>query len=322
MVTMGRKQTLGETTMRAVTIITQTRVREGCAETFAKFVATVNDVVSAQPGFIEQSVLPPSSPGQVDWVVLQRFMSDKAATAWLHSERRHALLAEMQSLLSGHDDVHLVRDSAAGALPSPHSAVISTRVKPGRELEYRSWERRIAASLAGFPGFQGYRFEPPIPDVQDKYVAILRFASEATLQDCMRSSELKRLLADAEGLTERVSARIVSSGFSQWFPTDVQRAPIWKGNMLVLVMLYPTVFLFNLFVGQPLLSHVLHLPFWLLLFCANFTGVWILTVIVPRLSERFSWWLKPALPDWRVDLGGACLIIFLYFVLFGIFSRL
>lgn len=308
--------------MNAVTIITQARVREGKAEAFVKLQAALHDAVAAQPGFIEQSVLPPSPPAQLDWVLLQRFTSGGEATAWLHSEIRNALLAEIQPLLCGPDDVHLVRDSTAGALPAPVSAIISTLVKPGCEPDYRAWERRVAAVQARFPGFQGYRFEPPLPGVQDHYVAILRFESEAALQGWMRSAELKRLLADSEGLTEQVEARMVRSGFSQWFPPAAQRAPIWKGNMLVLLLLYPLVFLFQLWVGRPLLSHVLNLPFWFSLFCANATGVWILSYTVPRLSERFGWWLNPAPHRRRIDAGGAGLIIVLYLILFGIFSHL
>ena len=85
-------------------------------------------------------------------------------------------------MLVGRDDVHIVRDDEGGRKPAPVSAVISTRVKPGKEAEYRAWERKIAAAQSKAPGLQGYRFEPPVPGVQEDYVAILRFDSEANLQ--------------------------------------------------------------------------------------------------------------------------------------------
>src|SRR5689334_13484740 len=56
----------------AVTIVTQTRVCEDGTDAFAKFQATISAAVAEQPGFIEQSVLPPDPPTQVDWVILQR----------------------------------------------------------------------------------------------------------------------------------------------------------------------------------------------------------------------------------------------------------
>ena len=67
-------------------------------------------------------------------------------------------------------------------MPAPVSAVISTRIKPGQEDAYREWGRTIAAAQAKSPGFQGYRFEPPVPGVQDDWLTILRFDSEANLQ--------------------------------------------------------------------------------------------------------------------------------------------
>ncbi len=306
----------------AVTIVTQTRVKEGGTDAFARFQATISAAVSGQPGFIEQSVLPPNPPTQVDWVILQRFTGRDEAIAWLRSDQRRALLAEVQPVLSGLDDVHLVQDAATGALPSPVSAVISTRVKPGREAEYRAWEQRIAAAQARFPGFQGYRFEPPIPGVQDNYVAILRFESEGTLDAWMNSPERHRLLVEADGLTEQVDARIVRSGFSQWFPADAQKAPAWKMNMLVLLLLYPVVFLFGLAVGTPLLARALGLPFWLALFLGNVVSVWILSYTVPLLSRQFTWWLNPGPgPRGRTSVAGAGLIGLFYILLMAIFSQ-
>jgi uncharacterized protein len=308
----------------AVTIVTQTRVREDGTDAFALFQAAISTAVAEQPGFIEQSVLPPNPPTQIDWVILQRFVGHEQAIAWLRSERRHALLAEVQPVLSGLDDVHLVRDAATGALPSPVSAVITTRVKAGHEVEYRAWEQRIAAAQAHYPGFQGYRFEPPLPGVQENYVAILRFESEATLRAWMESPERRRLLEQAEELTDSVNTRFVRTGFSQWFPSEVRtQAPAWKMNMIVLLLLYPVVFLFGLSIQTPLLIGTLNLPFWLALFIGNIVSVTLLNYLVPWTSRGFSWWLDARL-DRRVsvDLGGVLLMCVLYGALLLLFSRI
>lgn len=305
----------------AVTIVTQTRVRDGGTDAFAKFQATISAAVAEQPGFIEQSVLPPDPPTQVDWVILQRFLTSDDAIAWLRSERRRALLAEIQPVLAGLDDVHLVRDVATGALPSPVAAVITTRVRSGREEEYRAWEQRIAAAQARYPGFQGYRFEPPIPGVQENYVAVLRFESEETLQGWMDSPERHRLLEQAKALTDHVHARIVRSGFSQWFPDTPTQAPAWKMNMLVLLLLYPVVFLFGLWVQTPVLMRGMGLPFWLALFIGNVASVLILNYLVPWASTGFRWWLSPAPSrSRRNDWVGAGLIVGFYFVFLLVFS--
>ena len=120
-------------------------------------------------------------------------------------------------MLIGRDDVHIVRDDQGGIKPAPVSAVISTRVQPGKELEYRAWERKIAAAQSKAPGLQGYRFEPPVPGVQEDFVAILRFDSEANLQAWLDSPERKKLVEEAAPLTEEFHTRMARTGFEQWF---------------------------------------------------------------------------------------------------------
>ncbi|MGH7211240.1 MAG: hypothetical protein ACREF1_07240, partial [Acetobacteraceae bacterium] len=81
--------------------MTQTRVREGMAEEFARWQSTISAAAAEFPGFIEQSVLPPNPPAQADWVILQRFAGADSASAWLRSDRRMRLLDEAQPMLVG-----------------------------------------------------------------------------------------------------------------------------------------------------------------------------------------------------------------------------
>jgi antibiotic biosynthesis monooxygenase (ABM) superfamily enzyme len=192
----------------AVTLVTQTRVREGMAEEFGRWQSEISGAAAEFPGFITQSVLPPNPPLQVDWVIQQRFANVDAASVWLRSERRTRLLHDGQPMLAGQDDVHLVRDSTGGVRPAPVSAVISSRVRPGQEAAFRAWEQRIATAQAQSPGFQGYRFEPPIPGVQDDWLAILRFDTESNLQTWLDSPERKKLLEEAGSRCRRPGSRI------------------------------------------------------------------------------------------------------------------
>ncbi len=165
---------MNEALSGSVTIVTQTRVLAGYEDAFAVWQEATKGMVARFPGFIEQSLTPPTPPTQVDWVILQRFTSTEAAVGWLNSKERIERIAGVQHMLAGRDDVHLVNDGAAGVLPSPISAVISTRLKPGQERTYRTWEQRMAAVQSRAPGFQGYRFEAPIPGVQEDWLSILR----------------------------------------------------------------------------------------------------------------------------------------------------
>jgi len=128
----------------AVTIVTQTRVRPESADAFARWQEETSAVVARSPGFIKQTVLPPSPPAQVDWVILQRFVNRAAAMAWLNSEQRLKRVEGISAMLVGLDDINIVHDGATGVVPSPVSAVISTRVKSGQKIAYRAWEQWIA----------------------------------------------------------------------------------------------------------------------------------------------------------------------------------
>ena len=298
---------------KAVTIVTQTRIQSGKDAAFAEWQQRMSAAVAAQAGFVKETVIPPTPPSQIDWVILQRFASRGAAVTWLRSSERQRLVAEAQAILIGPDDVHLVTDSGAGALPAPVSAVISTRIKPGQEDAYLEWGRRIAEAQAKSPGFQGYRREPPVPGVQDDWLTILRFDSETNLQTWLDLPERKKLLDELEAFTEECHTRIVRTGFDQWFEVPgAAPPPWWKQNMVVLLVLYPLVFLLNEWLQKPILVGIFGLPYWAFLFVNNAVSVVLLSLILPWVSRRLGWWLSPADHDGKGDLAGALLVAAFY----------
>ncbi len=299
-----------------VTIVTQTRVRAAREDEFAKWQQQIGAAASAFPGFIEQTLMPPNPPAQIDWVILQRFASVEAATSWLKSQERRSLIAQAQPMLVGQVDINIMKDDAAGVLPSPVSAVIATRLKPGAEAAYRAWEQKIAAAQSAAKGFQGYRFEPPIPGVQDNWLAIVRFDSEANLQAWMNSPTRLALVKEAEAFTEEFHARIVRTGFDQWFRVadGAPKPAAWKMNMLVLMNLYPVVFVFGALVGTPFLTDK-GVPFWLALFIGNIVSVTLLNWLVPWSSSYLGWWLAPRGPSIaRINLIGVGIVVAIYAV--------
>ena len=118
---------------------------------------------------------------------------------------------------------------------------------------------------------------------------------------------------------------MVRTGFEQWFPVAGRTAapPGWKQNMIVLLLLYPVVFLFGLWVQTPLLMGRVGLPFWLALFIGNVISVVLLNWLVPWTSRGFGWWLAPPRdPGGRISIAGGLLIIALYAASLFIFSKL
>ena len=220
-----------------VTLVTHTGVVPGSADKFVRWQQQVNDIIATFPGYLDHTVIQPSPPMQTDWVIIQRFQSVEAARNWLQSEQRQHLLDALQPFLGSQSDVHLfTQDTPTSA--SAVSAVISTRVKPGQQEVFLRWYRRISAIQARFEGFQGYKFEPPIPGVQDDWVTVLRFDSDMHLEAWLNSEEWKQILQESEAFSLNMHLQKVHVGFESWlrFTGDqpMNAPPTWKVNILVL----------------------------------------------------------------------------------------
>jgi antibiotic biosynthesis monooxygenase (ABM) superfamily enzyme len=307
-----------------VTVVTQTRVLPEREEDFRVLQQRINDTVAAFPGLIDHQVIPPSPPTQLDWVILQKFATAADAKKWLKSPQRLRLVEAAQPMLVGNDDINVV-ESDSGASPQQQvSAVITETIKPGQEEAFRAWNQRIMAAEAQYPGFAGHKLNPPVPGVQDDWVTVLTFDSEANLDAWLNSPERLSLLQQSSPVAGEFRTRKVRSGFEQWFPVPggAPLPPVWKQNMLTLLALYPVVFLFGYFVGTPILQRQLGIPFFLALFLSNAASVLILTVLVPWISGRFSWWLHPSGAETpRRNAIGVIAIVVVYALFLVVFSR-
>jgi antibiotic biosynthesis monooxygenase (ABM) superfamily enzyme len=309
-----------------VTVVTQTRVAAGHDAEFSRWQEEVNGVLAGIPGYLDHSVIPPNPPAQVDWVIVQRFKSAEAARGWLQSEQRLRLLEKIQPLLIGQDDVHLFEDDSDHKVAAPVTTIISHRVLPGKEAAFVEWQRRIAAVEATFEGFSGYRFEPPVPGVQDDWVTMLRFDSDAHLDAWLNSEQRQQLLKETPDFSPEFHVRKVKTGFDSWFTAGTRPGAeppaAWKQNMVVLLVLYPTVFLFGFFVGTPFLMNR-GVPFWLTLFLSNAASTILLGYwFTPQVSRALMWWLSPTRtsPPWT-NWAGAGLVALLYGLCLLVFSQ-
>jgi antibiotic biosynthesis monooxygenase (ABM) superfamily enzyme len=304
-------------------IVIQTCIQADQDAAFAQWQREMGLALAKTQGFVSVTTTPPQPPNRVDWVTVQRFWSVAAATDWLNSDARLALMTGILDNLIDRYDLQLITDIPAGALPAPASMVISTRVKAGQEAAYRAWEHEIARVHLHSPGFKGYRFEPPLPGVQDHWLATIRFDSTDNLDLWMHAPERQRLLAVAAAFTDRIDTLVVRSGFDQWFPTERRgqsARPIWKQNMITLLMLFPIVFIFGLLVPTPFLMKDLGMTGPLAQFSGNLVAVICLNRVVPWISRRFGWWLQPHVRSIRTDALGAIALVGLYVALVVGFS--
>lgn len=195
------------------------------------------------------------------------------------------------------------------------SAVITFAVPPGQEHSFRAWQRRTQEVEARFKGFLRHKVEPPIAGLRDDWMVILTFDSDANLSSWLESSERQALLRDGERFNAGLNVKRVSYGFNFWLPEDSAAQPtksfVLKSNLLVLLVLYPIVYLWGTFVSQPFIdAH--GVPFWLSLFIGNLVSTQLLGWwVVPATFKAFDWWLASK-TTWQRQFGGYALVTVLY----------
>ena len=294
-------------------VVTQVDVRASQRDVFEEWLRRYNGQVQIVEGHIDYDLTRPTPGFDEDWVLVHRFVDRASASSWVGSEAHRQLLSEVESLATGEVDVHLYTSDPRrrGVV----SALFTTRVDPGREDEFLDWSTRVAAAQAAFEGFISYQVEPPIPDVQDDWIAILSYDTDAHMRAWLSSRERAELLADGASFDERARVHIVRNELDAWFNTggEGSSAPAWKRNMLVLLVLYPMVFLTAVLVQDPLLVGN-GVPFWLALFLANIASVAALGwVLVPAADRVFGWWLYPSGRSRRVTTAmGVIAVVALY----------
>ena len=213
-------------------------------------------------------------------------------------------------------DVHLF--TSAEGRQGKVSALFTTQVDEGREDEFLEWSTRMAVAQASFAGFAGYQVERPIEGVQPDWIAILSYDSDEHMRAWLASPQRAALLAEGASFAPRARVRIVRGGLDAWFNApggEQEAAPVWKRNMLVLLVLYPTVFLTAVFIQEPLLT-ANGLPPWLALFVANIISVAALGwLLVPAADRLFGWWLYPTRLGRRTaTVVGVSVVVALYAV--------
>ncbi len=297
-----------------VALIIQRRIAEHGYARYSHWLGKVAARLAGAPGFTGQEVIPPTPPVQVDWVAVQRFSNSADARRWLQSSDFAALTDEVRDLFVGQEDVHLLPDAGQrkGAVAS---AIVSFQVPPELEAEFLAWQREIQGIEAEFPGFLRHRVERPIPGVHDEWIIILSFDNDEAMTAWLESPQRRKQLEKGARFNAALNLRRASYGFDFWFSGEGGERPRWvstlKNNLIVLLVLYPVVYLWGFFVSGPLLLDN-GVPFWLALFIGNAVSTQLLGWwAVPAAFRRLGWWLAPK-PGWTRDLLGYGLLIALY----------
>lgn len=297
-----------------VAVVIQCRIADDGFAAFVRWSGRVGERLRTWPGFLGQEMLPPQPPATLDWVTILRFAGVATARAWLQSDERRQLLDDIRHHFSEPEGIHILPDSGARQ-ENAVSAVISFRVPAGLEDDFLSWQARMQTAEAAFKGFLRHKIERPIAGLHDDWIIVLSFDNDANLSAWLNAPERDALLREGERFNAALSVRRASYGFNFWFPAGATPQPsssfILKSNLLVLLVLYPIVYLWGYFISAPLID-ARGVPFWLSLFIGNLVSTQLLGWwVVPAAFKAFDWWLAPRASATR-QIAGYVLVAALY----------
>jgi antibiotic biosynthesis monooxygenase (ABM) superfamily enzyme len=276
---------------------------------YAQWQERVAAALAGWPGFIDRMVTAPPD-AHADWLVVDRFRNAQAARSWFDSSARSELCAEHPASPAADEDVQLIseqeRKPADGA-----TVIASSTVPQGDEAAFIEWQSRISQAESLFRGFRAHQLQPPVPRIQPKWVIMLTFDTDAHLSQWIDSPQRAKLLEEGSRFNLDLKLKRASFGFDFWSAAKDPEIPVFKNNLLVLLVLYPIVFLWGYFVSEPLIdAH--GVPFWLSLFVGNLVSTQLLGwFVVPWIFRRFQWWLNPK-PGWKIQVLGLVVLAVLY----------
>lgn len=302
---------LAEVSTGPVALVIQTRIAHEGTGAYVAWQSRVGELLQTRPGFLGQVVMAPSLPEQPDWIVIQRFGRLEDARSWMQSDELHAMIAEVSGHFLSRDEIFLRSDGRRE--DQPVSAVISCDVAPESIDDFIQWEDKVFHAEVKAPGFVGHQLSRPIPGIQENFVIVVTFDSEHNLDRWLSSPARQALIDEGGRYVQNVRVRKTNHGFAFW-ARDSEAAPsspVWilKSNLIVLLVLYPTVYLWGYLVGQPLMD-AKGAPPWLSLFVGNLASTQLLGwFLVPWALKAFGPWLEQKRSVATEILGWAMLLL-------------
>ena len=175
------------------------------------------------------------------------------------------------------------------------AAVITHRVRPGREAGYEEWLQGIAADAGTFNGYLGAHILRPELGISSDHVIVVQFETSRQLDAWMQSEIRRGWIERVQPLIREPESIRLLTGLEPWFqlPGQSRQAPPKRYKQALLV--WVGVAGLSLLVG-PLVAIVLQgWPQALRVLINTGITVALLTYgVMPFLTRRFKGWLFKA----------------------------
>ncbi|EMY71639.1 hypothetical protein LEP1GSC199_0560 [Leptospira vanthielii serovar Holland str. Waz Holland = ATCC 700522] len=175
------------------------------------------------------------------------------------------------------------------------TVIISHRVLKGEESKYEDWMNQISSLCKAAIGHLDWQVIKPIANLTSTYTFIIRFNSEANLNNWMNSLERNRLIQEISNSLESGDQYATRNGLDFLFSFENQlvRPPLrWKQFLVTWSAIFPLVNLVPIIV-LPILRYFT--PHENRIFDSFFISASIVFlmvyVIMPKYTSWIKWWL-------------------------------
>jgi len=188
---------------------------------------------------------------------------------------------------------------APDAADQPVTAVVTRRVKPGREAAYEAWLARLQHDARELPGYLGVTTQRPGATGPREYVSVIRFRRLDDLRAFERSPWRQQAMAEVAPLVEADAVWQTLSGLEFWFtppPGTVVPVPS-RGRMAMLMIgvVFGLVLSIGTLVNLAADRLPVTLPSPVRLLATITLEVLLMTYwLMPRLTRALAGWIYPA----------------------------
>jgi len=172
------------------------------------------------------------------------------------------------------------------------TAVITHRVRPGRETGYEEWMKGIAADSRSFDGFLGAHILRPELGVTSDYVVVLEFDTCPHLETWMQSETRNGWVERVKPLIREPESIKVLTGLEPWFQLPEQPSHSAPKRYKQAILVWIGVASISLLVSPHVTALLTSWPRILRVLVNMGITVALLTYwVMPFLTRRFQGWL-------------------------------
>lgn len=124
--------------------------------------------------------------------------------------------------------------------------MITHRVRDDKHAEYENWMKEIGPLCMAAPGNLDLHIVRPVPGLTDTFTIIIRFDTNAHLQEWLHSPTRRLLISKASPMLVAGDDFRISSGLDFWFQPQLAHAKVpirWKQFLVTWSAIYPLVML-------------------------------------------------------------------------------